>query len=307
MAISDQQREFRIGKLGSSDAPRIMAGRWHELWLEKTGRAESADLSFVPAVQIGIATERLHAGFYAHRTGIPCEPAGEGSFTHPEHTFLVAHPDFLSWTEQPRQPDTPPDCLVEAKFHGGPKSDEELAERYYWQIQHQLLVTGFRQAVLSVLRPGAYSLLPVARNETDIAVLLQTLQAFWWHVANDVAPQDPFAAIDPPRIERLKVLDMAPHNEFVSLGSTLMETRAASQAFREAEVALKALMPAHARVAFVAPSAGRDGLRRAGVVLTRARDGKLSLRFGDVPAQHRAAVEPWRPELLEGNHAGLPN
>src|SRR5690606_19355570 len=119
----------------------------------------------------------------------------------------------------------------EAKFHAGPKSDEELLERYYWQLQHQMLVTGLARAVLSVLRPSGYSILPVARDEPGIALLLETLQAFWWHVENDLEPQDPFA-VEPPAFERLRVLDMTPHNEFASLGAVLVKTREAFLSFR---------------------------------------------------------------------------
>lgn len=301
MALTTEQRALRAGRIGSSDAPHLMAGRWRELWLEKTGRTAPPDLDLVPAVQIGIATEHLHARFYEHRTGIPCLPAGERSFVHPEHDFLVAHPDFLTWAEAPADPlNDPPDTVLEAKFHAGLKSDEELAERYYWQLQHQMLVGGFRRSVLSVLRPGAYAHLQIDRNEADIAVLLETARAFWWHVENDIEPENPFA-VDPPAFDRLKVLNMARHNEFAALSGTLIETRAAFLSFRSAETALKALMPEGARVAYLPPAreegGENGGLTRAGVVLTRARDGKLSLRFGDLPKRHRERAEEWGPEI----------
>ena len=51
----------RRKSLGGSDANRIMRGDWHSLWLEKTGRKEPEDLSWVLPVLIGIATEDLHA------------------------------------------------------------------------------------------------------------------------------------------------------------------------------------------------------------------------------------------------------
>jgi hypothetical protein len=37
-----------------------MGGRWLELWLQKTGRAEPEDLSGVLAVQLGTHTEALN-------------------------------------------------------------------------------------------------------------------------------------------------------------------------------------------------------------------------------------------------------
>jgi YqaJ-like viral recombinase domain len=292
MALSDEQRAARAGRLGSSDAVRIMAGRWREVWREKTGRAVPRDLDLVPAVQIGIATEHLHARFYAARTGIACQPADGRTFVHPEHDFLVAHLDFLTWRELPADPAAPADTVLEAKFHAGPKSDEELVAYYWWQLQHQMLVSGYRQSVLSMLRPSSYGFAPVAFEEEGAPRLLETLRAFWWHVEHDVEPED-FDAVEPsPEVERLRVVNMARHNEFVSLSYELVRHRAGVVSYQAAEVALKGLMPEDARVAFVPPAADSG----EGIVLTRARDGKLSLRFGDLPRKYRMQAERWRPE-----------
>jgi hypothetical protein len=52
------------------------------------------------------------------------------------------------------------------------------------------------------------------------------------------------------------------------------------------------MMPPKARVAFVPPS---DPSAR-GIVLSRSRDGKLSLRIGDLPRKYRNRSETWMPE-----------
>jgi len=197
MALTDDQREFRARRIGSSDARRIMAGHWVEVWREKTGRAGPPCLDFVPAVQIGIATEHLHARFYTFRTGIGVYPADHGTYVHPDHDHIVANLDFLTWSALPADPLEPTDTILEAKFHSGPMTDEDLAEKYYWQVQHQMLVSGFRQGVLSVLRPSGYSFLEIPHSEADAETLLETLQAFWWHVENDLEPADP-SPVEPP-------------------------------------------------------------------------------------------------------------
>jgi predicted phage-related endonuclease len=249
----------------------------------------------VPAVQIGIATEHLHARFYSQRTGIGCVPAGDRSYVHPEHDFIVAHLDFLTWFEPPAGEDLPPDTVLEAKFHGGYKSEEELAEQYYWQLQHQLLVSGFRHSVLSILRPTGYSVVRVERSEEHLTTLLETLRAFWWHVENDFEPEDPLA-VEPPDLDAMRVVDMSLHNRFATLAGVLVESRPGMAAFRAAEAELKALMPEDARVAFVPPSA-LDGGEHDGLVVSRSRDGRLSLKFGAVPKKHRARSEPWLPAM----------
>ena len=138
---------------GSSDAVRIMAGDWTALWREKTGREEAPRLDFVPAVQIGIATEHLHPRFYTFRTGIGACPADHRTYVHPRFDHIVANLDFMTWGEPPLDPAEPPDTILEAKFHSGFKTDEDLATKYYWQLQHQMMVSGFPRSVLSVLRP----------------------------------------------------------------------------------------------------------------------------------------------------------
>ncbi|WP_029007648.1 YqaJ viral recombinase family protein [Azospirillum halopraeferens] len=284
MAITREQRDFRAGRLGSSDAGRVMAGDWTALWREKTGRAAPADLDHIAAVQIGIATEPLHPRFVTRATGIACVAAGD-TRVHPRHPWLIAHPDFLTWSDASAVGD--PDTLVEAKFSGGFASDAELAERYHWQLQHQFLVTGLHRGVLSILRPGGHSLLRVEARPADAARLLATLEAFQWHVANDVEPGDGIP-VPAPRLESRRVVDMARHNRFAALAAELAERRPAALAVREAEAALKALMPADARVAFVA-GAGQ------GVYVARSRDGRLSLNYGPPPRRALECAEPWEP------------
>jgi len=290
MALSEDQKEFRTGRLGSSDATRIMAGHWVEVWREKTGRAEPPRLDFVPAVQIGIATEYLHARFYTFRTGIGAYPA-DRTFVHPEHEYIVANLDFLTWSAPPADPTDAADTILEAKFHSGFKSDEELAEQYYWQLQHQMLASGLGQGVLSVLRPSGYSFLEVRRSETDAAMLLDTLQAFWWHVENDLEPGDPLP-VEAPEFDRMPVLDMSMHNRFVAVGGVLIDHYEGVAVYRAAEAELKAMMPADARIAYVPSDRGARG-----VVLSRSRDGKLSLRIGDLPRKYRTQSQTWVPEL----------
>ncbi|WP_207458382.1 YqaJ viral recombinase family protein [Azospirillum sp. SYSU D00513] len=283
MAITDAQRALRAGRIGSSDATRIMAGNWLSLWQEKTGRAEPADLDLVAAVQIGIATEHLHPRFVEHATGVPCM-AADRTYVHPRHDWIVAHPDFLTW-------DAPlwdgsahrgaPDTVVEAKFTGGYQSDAELAQRYYWQLQHQLMVMGLERGLLSILRPNGHALVRIRRSDEDCERLMENLEAFWWHVVNDVEPSDPVPQ-EAPVYESRRVIDMARHNRFVSLAAMLVEQRSTALAVKEAEGALKALMPADARVAFA-----------AGLYLARDREGRLSLRYGAPPRRALDTAEPW--------------
>ncbi len=284
MAISEAQRALRAGRIGSSDATRVMAGDWLALWREKTGRAEPDNLDLVAAVQIGIATEFLHPRFVEHATGIACVAATDSVF-HAEHDWMVAHPDFLTRSA----PGGDLDTIVEAKFNGGFQTDRDLARRYHWQLHHQLAVMGLERGVLSILRPTGHSMVAIARRPDDVERLIETLEAFWWHVVNDVEPSDPLP-MDGPSYETHRVVDMSRHNRFRALADALIDRRGAVRETRAAEAALKALMPDDARLAFI----GADEPGR-GLYLTRDRDGRLSLRYGAAPRRARDEAQNWTP------------
>lgn len=285
MTITNEERAFRAGRIGSSDAVRVMAGDWPALWREKTGRTVPADLAFVAAVQIGIATEHLHPRFVARATGLSCTAAA-GTAVHPDFDWMVAHPDFFAWEGEAaeRAPDLAPELIVEAKFSTGFQSNAALVERYWWQLQHQFLVTGMERGLLSILRPTGHEVEWVVRSVGDCARLLDTLQAFWWHVANDVEPGER-QPVDAPRREVLRVVDMGRHNRFAALASVLAEHRHAARAVKDAETALKALMPEDARIAFA-----------KGVYVSRDREGRLSLRYGAPPRGAIDRAEVWMPD-----------
>ena len=47
-----------------SDATRLYQGNWYELWQEKTGETEPADLTDVLPVQMGIHTEDFNIKWF---------------------------------------------------------------------------------------------------------------------------------------------------------------------------------------------------------------------------------------------------
>lgn len=291
MALTEEQRHARRGRIGASDARRIMAGEWLEVWQEKTGRRAEPDLSDNMLVQIGIATEPLHARLYAARTGIQVVPAAGKTFVHQSFGWACCHPDFLTWSES--HFDYPEwDTLLEAKFNGGFQTLEEVAEYNYWQLAHQMWVTERQRAVLSLLQPrkDGYSFLVLERDEERIDQLVRTLQQFMWHIETDTQPggQGPFQ--EPPTLERMRVLDMSANNHFCSMAHIILDNRAAVDASKAAESAIKADMPLDANIAYLPPGGGK-----AGLYLSKDKTGKISLRIGDIPPKHRKLSEVWMP------------
>ena len=113
------------------------------------------------------------------------------------------------------------------------------------------------------------------RNDADAALLLETIQAFWWHVENDLEPGDPLP-VEAPDIEDMSVLDMSMHNRFVAVVGVLSDNHDRVQAYRAAEAELKAMMPPRGQ-----------GRLRAAVRSVRARHRPQ-------PVPRRQAVAPDR-------------
>lgn len=134
---SSDWHEWRGQGLGSSDAPVIMkVSPWKtpfQLWEEKTGqRVRNQETKF--AQERGNELEPYARAHYELSENIEMGPA---LVQHEKYPFLRASMD--GWNPQAK-------IGLEIKFVG--LSDHELAqtgklpEKYYPQVQHQLLVTG---------------------------------------------------------------------------------------------------------------------------------------------------------------------
>ena len=134
---SAEWKESRAKRIGGSDANMIMGGKVYRLWQERTGRIEPEDLSMNLNVIMGTFTEPLNRHWFEKITGLLTEPPS--LVIHPEYEFLGANLDGtcngLPW---------------EAKHTGQYTKDDEVVERYYPQLQHQMMVMGAPQAILSV-------------------------------------------------------------------------------------------------------------------------------------------------------------
>jgi putative phage-type endonuclease len=182
--MADKSPEWHAERrkgIGGSDAGAIMSGRWLELWLQKTGRAEPEDLSGILAVQLGTHTEALNLLWFERETGRPVIAQGT-SLTHPYYSFMRVTLDGL--VEQP-------DAIVEAKWCGAFNKIEEIEQRYMAQCHHNMLVCGYDRAFLSVITgKPSYELIEIRRDDDYAATLLQYEEDFWWYVETDTAPPD---------------------------------------------------------------------------------------------------------------------
>lgn len=241
--------------IGSSDATRIMKGEIYELWLEKTGRKMPDDLSGELIVQLGTFTEPFNKYWFEKTTRLIVEPACR--IVHPEYEFLAANLDGvcngLPW---------------EAKHVNGFTKEDEVVSRYYAQIQHQIMVTQARQAILSVIFGNhKFQTFTVDADYEYQQQLAAQEMKFWRCVKTDTPPEGFEAITVAPSFQEMITIDMTGNNEWASFAGVWKENKPAAKLFKNAGKNLRALMPADASEAF-----------GYGVKITRTENNKLYVK-----------------------------
>lgn len=259
--LSPDQIKARDGKLTASSVACLMTGdetKILNLWRELTGDPSYVpeDLSGVWPVQLGSHTESLNLAWYERRTGKPLSREGE-VVVHPECDWAAATLD--AW-------DDDLGCPVECKHVGGFEKTPAVIERYMPQAHWQMMVTGARKCVFSIIE-GAREPIIEAVDFDDVyaAELWARAKQFMQCVFNLTPPivREPIAA--PVKAEKL--YDMTGKNEWAAEAATWLETREARKKNETADKAIKALVPPDA-----AKCIGHC------IQVSRSKSGSLSIR-----------------------------
>ena len=270
--LSAEQLEFRKKGLGGSDATRIMRGDWHTLWLEKTGRSTSEDLSNVLPVQLGSWTEEFNRQWFQRQTEITVVTGGCENLVHPEHDWMRANTDGftadLSPTEDPDEFTAAKTGIFEAKHVNQFKTLEECVSDYYAQMHHYMMVTGFYKCTLSVLFGNLRWEYHTVEFDPDYAdQLMQMEQAFWQHVIDDEEPVNPAAEKKKVRLDGMKVRSYAKSKGWSKAAATWTKNRSAVSEFKGAEKELKSMVGDDVRTAF-----------GDGIYINKSKTGSLTIR-----------------------------
>jgi putative phage-type endonuclease len=172
----------RRGFLGSSDAPVIMkVSPWrtpYQLWEEKTGRAVFSGTNY--AIEKGIRMEPQARAHYELMNFCEMPPL---KVSHRDYPFLQANLDGAN-VDLKR--------ALEIKYVG--KQDHELARsgrvpsKYWPQVQHQLLVTGFERLDYFSFNGNEGIVVEVLPDLPYLETLLKEELSFWQLVVDDVPP-----------------------------------------------------------------------------------------------------------------------
>lgn len=270
IGMSAEEREARRSSIGGSDARIIMSGdpkAIERLWLEKRGEVDPDNLDDVIIVQLGNLTEAFNLDIFEQETGFVVTDE-QLKATHPDLPFIHATLDGLVRETEGGEAFANVEAKFMLPFHFSP---EKALEKYWPQVQHNMLVTSMDKSWLSILTGGGQHIrLPV---EADIFYQVELLEAekdFWDCVQTGRRPGAAEASSAPPPIDEMIVIDMTTNNAWVDLALTLLETKPKVDEHEKAVKGIKKLIPANAKEA-----SGR------GVTIRRSKDNKLRLTIDE--------------------------
>lgn len=182
--------QWRHQGIGSSDAPAVMgASPWktrYQLWEEKTaGKAVESPANF--AMQRGNELEPIarakFAAAYELQLDFTAEPESfDPRLFHMEDLpFMRASLDGCSKDGK---------TIIEIKFVGAEEfASEVVPEKYFWQIQHQFLVSGAETGFyVKINADKEIRFIPVSPEPEKMDELLGECTVFWEHVISKKPP-----------------------------------------------------------------------------------------------------------------------
>lgn len=259
--LSPTQLAARDGKLTASRVACLMTGdeaKILNLWRELVGDPafEPEDLSGVWAVQLGSHTEVLNLDWYERRTGRVLQRRGDVAVMA---TAPWAACTLDGWDDEIGAP-------VECKHVGGFEKTSTIIERYSPQAHWQMVVTGARQCIFSIIEGAREPVVEVVSFDEDYAAELwsravQFMECVWSLTPPVVLP--PVAAPIKPE----KTYDMTGNNQWASNAFQWAETR---QAYKDNEAATKALK------GLIPPDAVK--CLGHGIIASRSKAGAITIK-----------------------------
>ena len=265
---SEDRRYF----VGGSDA-RVIVGSDEaalvRLWREKRGEAEPKDLSGNLIVQLGVVTEELNRRWYEANTGQAITDV-QKRIRHPGLRWMAATLDGRVESSG---------AVFEAKFMlPWSFSEEAAAEKYAPQLQHNMWVIAARAAVLSIITGGGKWVEIKTHADPLYQHLIVTAERKFWRCVESGEPPTLFG-VDPPkpRIEAVRIVDMASSNAWAEFAAIFSRTRSAHLEHEQAKSELKSLVPDDAQQAI-----------GHGIRAKRSKSGAISFDLLDTGGSHAA-------------------
>ncbi len=229
--------------IGGSDSRVIIGddeGALVRLWQEKRGEVEPEDLSGNLAVQLGLATEVVNRKWFSRQTGRIVTDVQMWR-RHPTLRWMAATLDGRVDGSE----------VFEAKFMlPWQFSEEAAAEKHAPQLQHNMFVVAARNAVLSVITGGGKWVEIKIHADPLYQHLIVTAERKFWRCVENGEPPTLFGVEPPkPRIEAVRIVDMASSNAWAEFAAAYSRTHATHLEHEQAKSELKSLVPEDAQQA----------------------------------------------------------
>ena len=261
--------------IGGSDA-RIIMGEDEaallRLWREKRGEVEPEDLSGNLIVQLGLVTEPLNRIWYERNTGQVLTDV-QRRMRHPVIRYMAATLDGMVEATG---------AVFEAKFMlPWSFTEEGAAQKYMPQLQHNMWVTNAKLSVLSIITGGGKWVEITIPADCLYQHLLFTAEKKFWRCVESGEPPRLFGVEPPrPRIEAVRIVDMAASNSWAEFAGLFRSTRPAFLEHERSKAELKALMPEDAKEAI-----------GHGIRAKRSKSGAISFDLLEVNEGSHASVQ----------------
>ena len=243
-------KHWRMGYIGGSDAVKIMQGNWHELWLEKTGKAQPKDLSDIFRVQLGVATEAFNISWFQQQYEKQCayqvefRKDYEGlSFRGTLDGVVLNDTGDLS------------NIGVECKHVNSFKSFQDQILYYTPQLQLYMFIGNLDAMYFSVIQGNEWTCSKISRNEAEIHRMMPILKDFWKLV---VTGEEPIAnipdrslkVVDSIAIDDMVARDASKENHFTELAEKFISSKVEHDNHNKVKAELKSMLADNEREVF---------------------------------------------------------
>lgn len=252
--------EWRLTGVGGSDQNILQSGdpeRIHEIYEIKIQKRPPADLSNVLAVFLGTETEEANRKWYRQQTDKEVVRVGD-RIRCETHPFLICTLDGVVY-------DGTVPAVWEAKMVSSFWKSPDILRRYMPQLQHNMFVTGYDKAYMSVFFGNTrHEIFEVNADPIYQSQIVEVAREFWDSVQTKTPPAR-IDTIEPP-IEPVRTVDMAMSNSWCAHAVTWLEHKPAAKKFNDAAAELKKLVEADVIEAY-----------GAGIRAKRSKNGAITI------------------------------
>lgn len=243
---------WRVGFIGGSDAVKIMSGNWHDLYNEKTGQAQPADLSNLFNVQLGTYTEEFNLAWFEQEYGVQViDTQPEYKKTIEGIPFKATLDGVIKGVEFVGGKDNRY-YGVECKHTSSFKKFDDILAYYYPQIQLYMKVADLPGMYLSVIFGNQWECKLVAQDEAEWLRMLPIFRDFWSHVIRKEPPVGEMpnelpTGVQHMTLDNMVARDVSTDNRFIEIQHHYIEHLHDSKIFEECKKELKSYVKPNER------------------------------------------------------------